>query len=124
MELQDDVDNVESRFGPFGDSVSFGARQVHGLCQTYHRLRNHFGRTRWNSKVTWVLRNLASFHLETVLVSVQDRCMVCAKNTIGSKIILVHLEMVLVLMQDRCTVCAKRTIGSKIFLDPPNGTPG
>ena len=26
MELQGDVDNMESRFGPFGDSVSFGAR--------------------------------------------------------------------------------------------------
>ena len=36
----------------------------------------------------WVLWNLVSVHLETVLVSVQDRCMVCANNTIGSKIIL------------------------------------
>ena len=27
----------------------------------------------------------------------------------------VCLEMVLVLVQDRCTVCAKRTIGSKMF---------
>ena len=26
----------------------------------------------------------------------------------------VRLEMVLVLVQDRCTVCAKRSIGSKI----------
>ena len=32
--------------------------------------------------------NLVSVRLETVLVSVQDRCMVCANNTIGSKIIL------------------------------------
>jgi hypothetical protein len=24
--------------------------------------------------------------------------------------------------QDRCTVCAKRTIGSKIILDAPDGT--
>ena len=29
-----------------------------------------------------------SFHLGTVLVSVQDRCMVCARCTIGSKIVL------------------------------------
>ena len=36
----------------------------------------------------WVLWNLASFRLETVLVSVQDRCMVCARRTIGSEIIL------------------------------------
>ena len=28
-----------------------------------------------------------------------------------------HLEMVLVLVQDRCMVCAKRTIGSEIVLD-------
>ena len=35
--------------------------------------------------------NVASFHLEIVLVSVQDRCMVCARHTIGSEIILSHL---------------------------------
>jgi hypothetical protein len=27
------------------------------------------------------------------------------------------------LEQDRCTVCAKYTIGSKIILDAPDGTP-
>ena len=32
--------------------------------------------------------NLASLCLETVLVSVQDWCMVCARRTIGSEIIL------------------------------------
>ena len=32
--------------------------------------------------------NLASFRLETVLVSMQDRCTVCTKRTIGSEIIL------------------------------------
>jgi hypothetical protein len=32
------------------------------------------------------------------------------------------LEIVLILTQDRYTVCAKRTIGSKIILDPPDGT--
>jgi hypothetical protein len=31
-------------------------------------------------------------------------------------------ETVLVLEQDRCTVCAKNTIGSEIFLDAPGGT--
>ena len=36
----------------------------------------------------WVLWNLSSFHFETVLVSVQDWCMVCARRTIGSEIIL------------------------------------
>ena len=32
--------------------------------------------------------NLTSFHLETVLVLVQDRCVVCARCTIGLQIIL------------------------------------
>jgi hypothetical protein len=29
----------------------------------------------------------------------------------------------LVLVQDRCMVCAKRTIGVEIILDAPDGTP-
>jgi hypothetical protein len=49
MDLLGDVSQVESHLSPFGDSVSVSARQVHGLRQTYHRLRNHFGRTRWYS---------------------------------------------------------------------------
>jgi hypothetical protein len=35
----------------------------------------------------WVMWNLVSVRLETVLVSVQYRCTVCAKHTIGSEII-------------------------------------
>ena len=35
----------------------------------------------------------------------------------------VRLENVLVLVEDRCMVCAKRTIGSDIILDAPDGTP-
>ena len=35
--------------------------------------------------------NLTSFRLETVLALVQDRCMVCARRTIGSEIISTHL---------------------------------
>ena len=31
MELLDDMGLVESRFGPFADSVSVGARSVHSL---------------------------------------------------------------------------------------------
>jgi hypothetical protein len=34
-----------------------------------------------------------------------------------------RLEMLLLSVQDRCIVCAKRTIGSVIVLDVPNGTP-
>ena len=73
-------------------------------------------------------------------MSVQDRCTVCPKRTIGLEIILVH-QMVLLgdeaqvearfgplgdsanLDTDRCTVCAKHTIGSLIILDAPDGTP-
>jgi hypothetical protein len=60
-----------------------------------------------------------------MLVSVQYRCIVCAKRTIGSEIILdapngtprwrassesfIHLEIGLILMQDRCSVCVKHT---------------
>ena len=35
----------------------------------------------------------------------------------------VNLEIVLILMQDRCMVCAKCTIGSEIILDTPDDTP-
>jgi hypothetical protein len=49
MKLLGDVHHVESYFGPFGDSVSVGARKVHDLRQTYHRFRNHFELTQWHS---------------------------------------------------------------------------
>ena len=78
--------------------------------------------------------------LEMVLVSLQDRCKVCAKHTKAQKsfwthqmvllgdeahveLVLVCLEIVLILTKDRCTVCAEHTIGSKILLDAPDGTP-
>jgi hypothetical protein len=90
-----DLGHVESPSGPFGDSVSFGARYVHGLRQTYHRLRNCFGCIGWYS---WVTR-------------------------VKWKLVLVYLETVLVLVHDRCTDCAKCTIASEIILDAPDGTP-
>jgi hypothetical protein len=40
----------------------------------------------------WVMWNLVSVDLETVLMSVQDRCRVCAKYTIGSEIVLDALD--------------------------------
>ena len=58
MELLGDVGHMEYCFFPFRDSVGVGL-------------------------VTWVMLNLTSFRLETVLVSVQDRSMVCARRTIG-----------------------------------------
>jgi hypothetical protein len=61
---------------------------VHSLHQTYHRLKNCIGHTRWNSYVAWVMWNLTSFCLEIVLVSVQDGCIGCTRRTIGLEIIL------------------------------------
>ena len=40
MVLLGDDAQLEARFSPFGDSANFDARSVHGLCRTYHRLRN------------------------------------------------------------------------------------
>jgi len=68
---------------------------VHGLCQTYHRLKNLFGSTQWYS---WVTR-------------------------LSWKLILVYLEMVLILTHDKRKVCAEHTIGSKIILDTPDCNP-
>jgi hypothetical protein len=86
---------IEARFGPFEDSVSFIASYVHGLPQMYHSLRNRFGRSGWFSLVTRLKWKLLS----------------------------VHLCIVLILIQDRCTVCAERTVGSVIILDAPDGNP-
>ena len=95
MELPGDVGHMESCFGPFGDSVTVCVRSEHGLRQTCHRLKNHFGRTRWYS---YVMR-------------------------LKWKLISVCLEIVLILTQDRCTVRTECTIGSEIILDAPNATP-
>jgi hypothetical protein len=61
------------------------------------------------------MANLVSVRLGTVLVSVQDRCTVCTKRTIGLEIVLVCSMMVLVSRQDSCMVCAKCTIGLEIL---------
>jgi hypothetical protein len=38
-------------------------------------------------------------------------------------LLLVHLKIVLLSVQDRYTICAKHTVGSKIILGAPDGTP-
>jgi hypothetical protein len=88
MVLLGDVAQVEAHFGLFRDSANLDACPVNGLPQTYHRLKNLFGHTRCNSYVTWVISNLVSVCFETVLLSVQDRCTVCTKHTVGLGIIL------------------------------------
>jgi hypothetical protein len=42
--------------------------------------------------VTWVVWNLVLVRLETVLVSVQDRCTVCTEHTIDIEIVLDALD--------------------------------
>jgi hypothetical protein len=69
MVLLGDEDPVEACFGPFGYIANLDTR-YHGLGRTYHRLRNHFAHTQWNSYVMWVLWNLVSGYLEIVFVSV------------------------------------------------------
>jgi len=54
--------------------------------------------------VTWVMSNLDLVRLETMLVSVQDRCTVCAKRTIGSRIV---LDAPMVLLGDEAHVEAR-----------------
>jgi hypothetical protein len=86
--LLGDEAQVEARFCLFGDSATLGARLVHGLCRTYHRLIYSFGCTQWNSIVTWVVWNPILARLDIVLVSVQDKCTVCTEHAIGIEIIL------------------------------------
>ena len=51
--------------------------------------------------MTQVMSNHVSVRLEMVLVSVQDRCMVCTKRTIGPEII---LDAPMVLIGDEAQV--------------------
>ena len=51
--------------------------------------------------MTRVISNHVSIRLEMVLVSVQDRCMVCAEHTIGSETI---LDAPMVLLGDEAQV--------------------
>jgi hypothetical protein len=83
---------LEACFGLFGDSANLDARKVHSLCQAYHRLRNHFERTRWYSLVTRLNWKLVSVCLEIVLILKQDSCTVCCESSIGSKIVLVTID--------------------------------
>ena len=54
--------------------------------------------------MTWVMWNLVSDHLEIVLVSMKDRCMVCAKHCIGSDIV---FNAPMVLLGDEAQVEAR-----------------
>jgi hypothetical protein len=84
MILLGDEAQVEACLSPFGDSGNLDARKVRCLCQMYHRLGNRVRMHPMELLGEWVMWNLVSVRLEIVLVSVQDRCAVCAKCAIGS----------------------------------------
>jgi hypothetical protein len=81
-----------------------------------------------------VMWNLILVLLETMLVSVQDKCMVCAKRTIGSKIVWMHPML---LLGDEAQVEARfspigdsgnlvfteHSMGSEIILEAPDELP-
>ena len=54
--------------------------------------------------MTWVMWNLVLIHLEMVLVSLQDRCKVCAKHTMAQKSFWTHQ---IVLLGDEAQVEAR-----------------
>ena len=65
--------------------------------------------------MTWVLWNLVLDRLEIVLVSVQDRCTICAKHTIGSDIV---FDAPMVLLGDEAQVEARFSLcGDSANLD-------
>ena len=55
--------------------------------------------------------------------SVGMNLIVLLGDVVKWKLVSVRLEIVLASMQHRCMVCAKLTIGSEISLDGPDGTP-
>ena len=63
---------------------------MHALCQTYQRLKNPFGHTRWYHLVTRLKWKLVSILSDIVLILTRDRCIVCAKRSVGSEIIWMH----------------------------------
>ena len=61
---------------------------MHGLRETYHRIRHRFGRTRRYHLVTRLKWKLSFVLSDMVLILTQDRSMVCVERTIGSEIVL------------------------------------
>ena len=137
MELLGDEAQVESRFGLFGDSVSVGARQVHGLRPLVPQAQKSF----WTHPMVLlgdggqVEARFSPFG-DSVSISarqVHGLCRTRLGNHFGStrwnsqvtrlkwNLVSVRLEIVLVLVQDRCIVWANQ--GLEILSEAPDGTP-
>jgi hypothetical protein len=97
MELLGDVGQVEAHFDPFVDSVNLSQDRC-TVCAECTMGMEIFLATP-NGPSRWCGSNVARFcsfgnsvnldaRLQTALISVQDRCMVWDKHTIGLKIVL------------------------------------
>jgi hypothetical protein len=74
--------------------------------------------------VMWLMWNLILVRSMMVLVSEQDKCMVCTNRTIGLEIVLEAPDGTPSGRgSSESIVYANHTIGSEIILDTPNGTP-
>ena len=137
MVLLGDEAQVESHFGLFGDIVSVGARQVHGLRPLEPQAQKSF----WTNPMVLlgdggqVEARFSPFG-DSVSISARQVHGLCGTrlgNHFGStrwnsqvtrlkwNLVSVRLEIVFVLVQDRCTVCSKH--GSEIILTAPDRTP-
>jgi hypothetical protein len=79
---------VDARLGPFGDSANLDVRLVLGFALNRPQAQKLF----WTHRIEHLGDgghvDLISVRLETVLVSLQDRCTVYTKHTIASEIVL------------------------------------
>jgi hypothetical protein len=88
----------------------------------------------------YVMWKLVSVHLEIMLVSANDRCIIWLNVPWAWKSLWAHPMVllcnvcqvkacfgpfgdILISAQDRCMVSAERTIGLETILDGPDGTP-
>jgi hypothetical protein len=137
--ILDDVDQMETWFGLFGDSANIkqdmcmvcveranGLEIILGIPDGTPRSHRSIGRSlrsAWRSCQT-------RRQIDAGFVSNIPRAWKCWSHLmdllgdgVKSKLILVYSEIVLINMQDRCMVCTKRAIGSKILLGRTDGTP-
>jgi hypothetical protein len=129
MELLGDVSHVEFRFGPFGDSVSVGARCWHGLHQTYQmkllgdvdHVESHF--SLFGDSVRVSARWVHGLHQMYHRLKNYFGCTRWQSKIVRLKWKFILVCLVILLRQDRCTVWTKFTTASKIILDAPDGTP-
>jgi hypothetical protein len=79
---------MEACFGPFGDSVNLDARLVHGFAPNMQYTRKSFWAHMMELLGDGGQMELISVCLQTVLISVQGRCTICAEYTTGIEILL------------------------------------